>query len=260
MNIIYRSVRNHSNLNVLLHSAVNNRLLIYKNISICSQRINLEKKSCYDYSYKKRWYSENNSGPPSNKLPSLLPDFPVIVWPSFLKTLKNFVLFNFIIKPYLDNEFSLPDFVGASKKAVEVVSRKLAEGDVKSLDGLVTNDIISSLQKALSLMSLSQREQIAINVEDIYFSFPYQVGIIFNDEEGKDQKRFVEITMVYHTLKGLSNMRSRGEEPPLNMGMLPEYQKLISICNYRFIREFTKGVDDQWTVNLLNHFKPSDEL
>lgn len=27
-------------------------------------------------------------------------------------------------------------------------------------------------------MSLSQREQIAINVEDIYFSFPYQVGLI----------------------------------------------------------------------------------
>lgn len=87
----------------------------------------------------------------------------------------------------------------------------------------------------------------------------FKVGIIFNEEEGKEQKRFVEITMVYHSLKGLANMRSQGEEPPLNMGMLPEYQQNIFICNYRFIREFTKGVDGDWTVNLLNHFKPIDD-
>lgn len=55
-------------------------------------------------------------------------------------------------------------------------------------------------------------------------------------------------------------MRSRGEEPPMNMGMMPEYRTRISICNYRFIREFTKGVEGDWTINLLNHFKPSDEL
>lgn len=64
--------------------------------------------------------------------------------------------------------------------------------------------------------------------------------------------------MVYHTLKGLEAMRARGEEPPLNMGLLPEYQNKISICNYRFIREFTKGVESDWTVNLLNHFRPID--
>lgn len=45
------------------------------------------------------------------------------------------------------------------------------------MEGLVTKDIIPSLQKALAMMSLGQREQIAINVEDIYFSFPYQVNI-----------------------------------------------------------------------------------
>lgn len=87
-----------------------------------------------------------------------------------------------------------------------------------------------------------------------------KVGIIFNDEEGKDHKRFVEITMVYHTMRGLAAMRSRGEEPPLNMGMIPEYQGRISVCNYRFVREFTKGIESDWTVNLLNHFKPADYL
>lgn len=81
---------------------------------------------------------------------------------------------------------------------------------------------------------------------------------MFNEED-KDQKRFVEVTMVYHSLKGLEAMRARGEEPPLNMGLIPEYRNRISICNYRFIREFTKGVESDWTVNLLNHFRPIDD-
>lgn len=83
---------------------------------------------------------------------------------------------------------------------------------------------------------------------------------MFSDDEGKGEKRFVEITMVYHSLKGLAAMRARGEEPPINMGMMPEYQKLIAVSNYRFIREYTKGIESDWTVNLLNHFKLIDHI
>ncbi|KAJ3646438.1 hypothetical protein Zmor_024026 [Zophobas morio] len=202
-------------------------------------------------------YKSSESGPPSSKLPPLM-DFPKITWPSLVKSVKNFILATFIIRPYFDREFNLPDFVIGSKKAVEVVSKKIAEGDTVSLTGLVTSDILPSVQRSTSLMSLSQREQIAVNVDDIYFSFPYQIGVMFNEEN--DQKRFVEITMVFHALRGLSLMRARGEEPPLNMGMLPEYQSRISVCNYRFIKEFTKGVESDWTINLLNHFKPVDEV
>lgn len=65
-----------------------------------------------------RFLSEE-SGPPSNKLPQLMPDFPKIVWPSFIKSIRNFILATFIIKPYLDKEFAIPDFIAGSKKAVE---------------------------------------------------------------------------------------------------------------------------------------------
>lgn len=80
------------------------------------------------------------------------------------------------------------------------------------------------------------------------------------DEEDKDQKRFVEITMVFHALRGLASMRMRGEEIPINIGSSPEFRSRISISNYRFIREYTKGVESDWTINMLNHFKPSDDL
>lgn len=108
------------------------------------------------------------------KLPPLM-NFPEVVWPSLIKSLRNFILAHFIIKPYFDKDFNLPDFVSGAKQAVEVVSNQLSNGDVKTLNGLVDGDIIPKLQASLSLMSLTQREQIAINKEDIYFSFPYQV-------------------------------------------------------------------------------------
>lgn len=61
----------------------------------------------------------SESGPPSNKLPPLM-SFPQIIWPSIVKSVRNFILTTFIIKPYMDREFNIPDFVVGSKKAVEV--------------------------------------------------------------------------------------------------------------------------------------------
>lgn len=40
--------------------------------------------------------------------------------------------------------------------------------------------------------------------------------------------------------------------------ILPEYRDKISICNYRFIKEFTQGSESDWTINVINHFKPAD--
>lgn len=79
-------------------------------------------KNRYDIPSAQIRYLSEKSGPPSNKLPQLMPDFPKIIWPSLIKSIRNFILATFIIKPYLDREFTLPDFVMGSKKAVEANS------------------------------------------------------------------------------------------------------------------------------------------
>jgi hypothetical protein len=61
-----------------------------------------------------RWYSDDR-GPSREKLPSLM-DFPEIVWPSIINSLRNWILANLIIRPYFDQEFGLPDFVLGSKQ------------------------------------------------------------------------------------------------------------------------------------------------
>lgn len=120
----------------------------------------------------------------------------------------------------------------------QVVSAKLASGEITSLKSLVHNDIIDELQKSVSNMSVAQRNEIKVIKDDIYLAFPYQVnsiylylknqliivlppqqiGIIFDESTEKIQKRWVEITMVFHVLRGLKEMRDNGIVPPLNLG------------------------------------------
>lgn len=113
----------------LLRNSLEHKLKLVSTVCHCSTFINITSNRWFliddrneknIYIAQKRWFSEEKSGPPSNKLPQLMPDFPKIVWPSLLKSLRNFILATFIIKPYLDREFNLPDFVAGSKKAVEV--------------------------------------------------------------------------------------------------------------------------------------------
>lgn len=55
----------------------------------------------------------------NRSLPTVM-QFPNIIWPSVLKTIKNWIMVNFIIKPYFDREFDMSDFVGGTKHALEV--------------------------------------------------------------------------------------------------------------------------------------------
>ncbi|XP_054740295.1 m-AAA protease-interacting protein 1, mitochondrial [Anastrepha obliqua] len=193
----------------------------------------------------------------SRSLPRLM-DFPEILWPSTINTLKNWILIQFIIRPYFDRDFTIRDFVFGAKHALQIISSKLVNGEFGTLKNFVANEAINELKPTIQKLSVAQRKQLEINKADIYFAFPYQVGIILDEEQEKVQKRWVEITMVFHVLRGLTEMRNRGEEIPWNMGTLPEYQDKVFVCNYRFKKEFTSENESDWTVNALNHFKPID--
>lgn len=48
-----------------------------------------------------------------------LMDFPEIFWPSIIKSMRNWILTNFIIMRYFDREFNLSDFTTGSKKVIK---------------------------------------------------------------------------------------------------------------------------------------------
>ncbi|KAI5744917.1 hypothetical protein M8J76_006563 [Diaphorina citri] len=188
-------------------------------------------------------------------------NLPEIVWPSLFKSIKNVIYTYFIIKPYFDVEFDLNDFEQGSRKALEYVSSCVSKGDYDSLQTVLAPELLEQVKQKVPLLSLTQRQQIDLNSDDVYFSFPYQIGIMFSDEEASketQQQRFVEITMCYHAIYGLHKLRAAKnfDENFQQSFQNKQMENKVFIINFRFIKEFTKGVSSSWTINALNYFKP----
>ncbi|XP_076356606.1 uncharacterized protein LOC143249896 [Tachypleus tridentatus] len=186
-----------------------------------------------------------------DKTANSLMDFPHVIWPSLFLSVKNWIQTKFIIQPYLDKQFNHKDFVVGAKQALSAVSTLLAVGDFGGLDGLVTQNAVAEIKKKYFTMNVQQRQELEVKLNDIYFCFPYQIGIMLEDGS---QQRFVEVTVVYHCLRDFDEIKK--EDPSLQT--INQYKDRIFVCNYRFIREYTKGIESEWIINRLNHFKPSN--
>ncbi|XP_064646559.1 m-AAA protease-interacting protein 1, mitochondrial-like [Lineus longissimus] len=194
--------------------------------------------------------------PPWREKPAALrlSGWPVIIWPSVLKTLKNWFL-TFLIRGYMDESYSTKGFLDGAEQAVFVVSDLVAGGDFQNLRELdvVADEAIGDAQVHYADLNVSQRQIIKVDPEDIFFRYIYEIGMIFDD---MTEKRFVEITTVFQGCVGLAEVRKR--DPWAIQKYVAENADKLYICNYRFIREFTKGVADDWMVNKLNHFLPKE--
>jgi len=179
-----------------------------------------------------------------------LMDFPRIQFPNFFKMLRSKFLIHFVILPYLDQNFSIKNFLDGAKEAALVVSDRLASGDMDALRDLVTPEALTEIQANYARMSVRERCDLRLDRRAISpIVIPYELGMIIEEDEDV-QKRWVEITVIFHVHRKL--MDDDG-----NLSTSAYMHPDFTVCNYRFIRNFTKGVSDSWTVNVVNHFKPN---
>ncbi|XP_037082742.1 m-AAA protease-interacting protein 1, mitochondrial-like [Pollicipes pollicipes] len=183
-----------------------------------------------------------------------LMDFPHIVFPSFVKMAKNVFLQLFVIRPYLDQSFSFPTFLDGAKQALLVVSEKLANGDFAGLRGLVTPEALAEIERNYATLSVKERCDLKVIRDNIGPIFPYEIGMII-EEDDDIQKRWVEVTVCAHVHSNFANRDRLSESEYVPPYQLPDF----TVWNYRFIRNYTKGVNDSWVVNVVNHFKPNVE-
>lgn len=61
------------------------------------------------------------------------------------------------------------------------MSKKLASAEFDDLEGLVDPETLAEVQKRLLKFNVFQRELLKVEVDDIFFCFPYQIGIIIPD-------------------------------------------------------------------------------
>ena len=64
-------------------------------------------------------YCQNSEFNPRVTLPAFTND-PPLVWPSFFKTLKNFIQVNFIIRRYFDKDLTISEFIEGSKQVSRI--------------------------------------------------------------------------------------------------------------------------------------------
>jgi len=197
------------------------------------------------------------------RMPSLM-DFPKRLFPNLVNTARNWFIATTLITPYFDNEFSRAEFVEGAKAAVEYVSGALSEGEFDRLKSVVSPECLSHLKNRVSQLSMQQRQLLSVKKDDIFISFIYQIGILMEDikrEEGSqpeapEHTRHVEITFVCHSHPVFSEAMEDNERFKNYAEIKAEIDNRGGpvVSNYRFIRDMTKGVDDQWTINVVNHF------
>ena len=137
---------------------------------------------------------------------------------------------------------------------MDFVSQCLSEGDFETLEesDVVSDDCLRKLKISLALFSHLQRERLYVSQKDIFYNFIYQIGVILNDDDPK--QRHVEITYVAHTIPNLDEMV---DSPSLSFddikkaGIEHDTGPIILAC--RFIRNYSKGVSDSWTLNAINY-------
>jgi hypothetical protein len=172
-----------------------------------------------------------------------LMDMKQSVYPNPWYSFQNWTQTTFIIRPYFDKEFSPQEFLKGAKQALVFVSHQISEGNMERLRGVVEEKALEEISRNILQYNANERHNMRVNEQDIGSTFLYRTGIIINE----DETRFVEITVVYHCRRGgFYSSPTKMEFKDITEG--------LSICNYRFIREYTKGVSDEWTVNGLNHY------
>ncbi|XP_063971883.1 uncharacterized protein LOC135159771 [Diachasmimorpha longicaudata] len=197
-----------------------------------------------------RYYSiDSKEDPaPENTLPPLAGN--LIMVPGIFKTISSTFQLQRHLKRF-DPSFEISEFIAASKQAVETVSHLLSKENYEALEELVTPDVIQQLRQKICTLAPAQKDLIAVRKEDIYGQFPYTVQMLY-EGEGDNKKAYAEILVVYYSLRGLKELIEKNINPPLQMGLMPEYRDKIFLLNYRFIKDFTNGTDEPWIVNLCN--------
>lgn len=175
------------------------------------------------------------------------------IWPSPFKMIKNFVMLNFLI-PRFDPDFNLPDFMTGAKKAVEVISKLMSQGDYLEMEKFVEPVVVASIKDSLKNSTAQELEDLAVATPDIMVSFPYSVQT-FSTVDDNDKARRIDILIVCHVLKDWGSQKDN-PEVVIQLQNNSELQKKVQFLNYQFSRLYNTTEESDWTVTGVHHFKP----
>eukprot|EP00062_Callorhinchus_milii_P014704 gi/632964172/ref/XP_007898269.1/ PREDICTED: uncharacterized protein C2orf47 homolog, mitochondrial [Callorhinchus milii] len=164
-------------------------------------------------------------------------------------------MYFFLIRSYFDHEFNFDEFADGAKQAFAQVSKLLSQCNFNELKGLVSIEALEELEGKCSALPIERRKALAADMEEIMYSTPGDVGIYY-DNQGR---KFVHILMRYWYLSNVDLPSETPEGTKMFQVVFGDENSKDSKClltaNYEFRREFTQGVEPNWTITRIQHFK-----
>ncbi|XP_072435010.1 m-AAA protease-interacting protein 1, mitochondrial [Chiloscyllium punctatum] len=164
-------------------------------------------------------------------------------------------MYFFLIRAYFDQDFTFEEFSAGARQAFSQVSKMLSECNFDALKNLVSKEALEEVEEKCLAMPVNRREALAADLDEIMYSTPGDVGIYY-DNQGR---KFVSIIMRYWYLTDVDLPDETPEGTKVFQVVFGDESSKDSLrlltANYEFRREFTQGVEPDWIVTRIQHFK-----
>lgn len=156
-----------------------------------------------------------------------------------------------VIRPSFDRNFSSRTILMGARQAMITVASCLVDKRLSDLAGLVSEEALDEIRRKLPFICPEVQQRMTFEPKHIVASFIYETGVII-EGEAERQKRWVEVTVCTYINHKFADGMAFSDLSKISVSN-------SLICNMRMIREYTKHVEDSWTVNMVNFFLASDE-
>ncbi|XP_078407932.1 m-AAA protease-interacting protein 1, mitochondrial [Cetorhinus maximus] len=164
-------------------------------------------------------------------------------------------MYFFLIRAYFDQDFTFDEFATGAKQAFSQVSKMLSECNFDELKDLVSKEALEEVEEKCLALPINRREALAADLDEIMYSTPGDVGIYY-DNQGR---KFVSIIMRYWYLSDADLPDETPEGTKVFQVVFGDESskdsKRLLTANYEFRREFTQGVEPDWTITRIQHSK-----
>ncbi|XP_038605500.1 m-AAA protease-interacting protein 1, mitochondrial [Tachyglossus aculeatus] len=162
-----------------------------------------------------------------------------------------------LVRAACDPNFSVRTFAPAATQAFAHVSKLLSQCKFDLLEELVSKEVLQMLKDKVPPLPDLQKSALAAEPDQIVYSTTGDISITYDDQG----RKFVTVLMCfwYLTSADLPDEAPRGAKVfRFKLGDGGAKFKQLLNANYEFQREFTQGVEPDWTISRIEHPKLLD--
>ncbi|CAB1438976.1 unnamed protein product [Pleuronectes platessa] len=144
------------------------------------------------------------------------------------------------------------EFHRGVKQALVHVSDMMSSGRYHQLRGIVSDEMVEHIEKSCRSLTEAQRQQLAVNEEDIIFLIPEDVSVVFD----KYGRKLCIVVMRFWLLSA-----HEGPDDPEATHIFRvassedgSPQRKMATAVYEFQRELTRGASPDWTITTVWHW------